>query len=102
MKKLILMALLCASPAAADVRVELCETMGQIAAAIMQQRQENQPMSVLMARLVAAEDGPIRDATIDLVKKAYSGSAYGSREVQERVIANFRNEAEAACFAEVM
>ena len=95
MKKLILLALLCASPAAAEEHV--CQVIGELGETIMTMRQSGAPMSKMMAVLPQI-DAQIREVTEIAVRMAYDEPLYSSESYQRRAVVQFRDKVEVLCF----
>lgn len=71
-----------------------CLTYSQLAESIMQARQEGVPMSTVMEILLPI-GGKLAPAMVTL---AYEEPRWGSEDLQQMAIANFRDENYLACF----
>lgn len=80
---------------AAYADTEKCSVVGEIAQSIMELRQANMPMSELMSAFDGVEAGELAKI---MISDAYSRSSYSTEQVQNRVIAEFRNEWEYLCY----
>lgn len=75
---------------------EVCPSIGEMAASIMQARQGGTIMSTAMGLVPA--DNILRDLAVDLVKKAYAVPQYSVEENRNRAVIEFRNDTELACY----
>lgn len=102
MKRLILIAvLLTATSARADdkaSRNEYCASAGRMAELVMDARQKERPMSVMMQLKV---DPKISELYESMVMNAYNQQAFLTDENKQRAIKEFRNAAELECFKSV-
>lgn len=83
-----------------------CAQVGEVALSIIRLRQDDVPMSTMMKRLdetVGAKQDEHSKRYAEflrgLVMKAYAGPVYRTEELRKATIAEFRNEAELACYA---
>lgn len=83
-----------------------CAQVGEVAQSIITLRLDDTPMSTMMKRLDdtvgAGQDEYSRryaEFLRSLVVKAYKGPAYKTEELRKATIAQFRNEAELACYS---
>jgi HSP90 family molecular chaperone len=92
MKKVILAAFLTITPAMANAEETPCEIVGQAARTTMELRQNNTPMSALMARS--------RDSELmrQMVILAYDQPAYLSDRAKQESIDQFGNQMELICY----
>lgn len=98
MKRLILLALLCAGPAAATTKAELCESFGELAETFMESRQIGIPMSQMML-ILPQVDAEVLEMAALMIKMAYSQPMLSYAENQKKAIVRFRDQIEVACFA---
>ena len=97
--KRILLALLLAAPVQADD--EVCTTMGNMAAAIMESRLNGGSLSEDMAKwraLLSEEADSWVPMALRMTREAYERPAYTGEEYKARAILRFRNKAELDCY----
>jgi hypothetical protein len=76
----------------------LCQVIGGVAEAVMQNRQSGILMSDQMAVASTIEHDAARGLTQDMVIAAYRAPMFSTDTAKQRIILEFRNEAEAACY----
>lgn len=86
---------------------QACDQFGEIAQSIMRARQNNTPVSRLIARNNETFDGRTDNVSVEyaavlrgLILAAYEIPRFGTARYQGIAIAEFRNEAELACFSD--
>jgi hypothetical protein len=94
---LVVVALLTAAPASAQLTHENCEDFGEISESVMRMRQAGAPMSQSM-RLAEIATGPIRNAIEVIIEEAYWRPRMSTERNQQREIENFRSDIEFQCF----
>jgi hypothetical protein len=82
----------------AQTKDELCAQMGVLAKEIMLIRQEGAAMSLVMNTIVPKDDEQAAKIVRQLIISAYEKPKFSTEKVKEGVVADFRNEAELACF----
>lgn len=82
-----------------------CAQVGEVAESIMRLRLDNTPMPTLMKRTDETVGQKADKASEDyaaflkrLIVEAYRRPAYTVKEYRDRAVAEFRNEAELACY----
>jgi hypothetical protein len=93
----VVVALLTATPATAQLTSENCEEFGEIGANIMRMRQAGAPMSQSM-RIAETATGPIRVVIETIIEEAYWRPRMSVERNQQREIENFRSDVEFQCF----
>lgn len=96
------------SPFASDdlfFRQKACKGFGDLAETIMTQRQQEVPMSEMIARMQQAQAMGIFDGfgltpnlMVGMITAAYKQPAFSSPELRANMVAVYRNEAELLCF----
>ncbi len=77
---------------------QLCEGWGNVAAKIMELRQDEAPMSNVMKIAASGEHSKVERA---FVIEAYKEPAYLSADGKKRAIDSFRNRVELECFNQI-
>lgn len=86
------------STAPAEETQDVCVLLGSIAQNIMTARQDERPMSDVMAVMNKDTDPAVHPYIRALILDAYRSSAYRTPENQKNAINSFRNSAELACY----
>lgn len=96
------------SPLGSDdlwIRQSACKGVGDIAVTVMTQRQKQVPMSEMISRLQLAEGMVIYEGTgvttslsLWIIKEAYRFPRFTKPDLQNDMVAHFRNKLEALCF----
>ena len=92
------MAIYVTSAQAATVE-DLCPAIGEIAENIMTARQNNMPMSEVMA--IVAQGEAIAGLAREMVIIAYDKPKFDLPDYQSRSISSFRNDMESVCYSAV-
>lgn len=96
---LILFIILPKSPTRADTLIhEQCYVMGQLAEAIMRDRQSGQSPTEIMNTHVAVQDPAFQEEARDLVFAAFEETLFSSSGSQRKTIIDFRNDVELECY----
>lgn len=85
---------------AQNALAELCPAIGQLAAAIMTQRQSGASMSELMNtanNLNAVE--AVKELSRNTIIEAFGHPQYETQSYREQAVQEFRNKAELACYS---
>jgi len=77
----------------------LCKNMGEFAELVMTARQNEMPLSKMLELLASVKNNlPESTAAMrSIVLEAYNEHSYSTKEVQNRVIMEFRNRIETKC-----
>ena len=81
---------------AAGAQEDQCAAVGELAAAIMDGRQNGIVMSAAMAAYPTDKQG--RELYVEMVKEAYGEPQWASDDRKSQAAIDFRNEAEFACY----
>ena len=92
LKPIILALTLLATPLAAETEEHPCETLGGLAALIMEARQLGAPLSEMMR--IAADNELLKALTIT----AYQSPRFSTDSYRQEAIKDFRNEIEVMCY----
>lgn len=80
---------------------QVCPVMGLLAENVMKARQMNAPLSLTLERVAGASTDPKSVPIIRaVIFQAYDHPAYSTESIQQRVIAEFRNQIEIACYSD--
>ena len=75
-----------------------CEQQGNLAAAIMKSRQAGTALSTVLRKFQGVSDPAARQALEAMAIRAYETPRYTTSDIKQRAIADFRADAEVACY----
>jgi hypothetical protein len=85
------------APAAAIAATDdLCKSLGKSGELTMRSRQQGVDMSAVME--LANKAGPMKQVLRHMIIDAYDEPQYSSKEMQDRVIKEFSNQAQLKCY----
>lgn len=90
-------ALLPVGAAHAVTPAEMCKTLGETAATVMEVRQKGSLSLSEMLEVGADENPVVSELVRQVIFDAYDSPVYGDNEVRKRAIKEFRNQAEMKC-----